>query len=98
MEKGEEQRQLLVQCKIHEPSVQGEYIAELRKSDLKIPQKVYNEVFRKKWVVIAKQPFRSPKYVIEYLQTQYSALAYRRAKFLVIVPSYYNRYIVFVYP
>ncbi|WP_323028553.1 IS91 family transposase [Gelidibacter japonicus] len=45
----------------------AKYIAELRKSDLKIPQKVYNAVFGKKWVVYAKQPFRSPKYVIEYL-------------------------------
>ncbi|MBJ7883109.1 transposase, partial [Gelidibacter salicanalis] len=45
----------------------AKYIAELRKSDLKIPQKIYNEVFGKKWVVYAKQPFRSPKYVIEYL-------------------------------
>ena len=45
----------------------AKYIAELRKSDLKIPQETYNEVFGKKWVVFAKQPFRSPKYVIEYL-------------------------------
>ncbi|MCK0126319.1 transposase [Gelidibacter sp. F2691] len=45
----------------------AKYISELRKSDLKILQKVYNEVFRKKWVVYAKEPFRSPKYVIEYL-------------------------------
>lgn len=45
----------------------GKYVAELRKNGLKIPQKVYNEVFRKKWVVYAKPPFRHPKYVIEYL-------------------------------
>ena len=45
----------------------AKYIAELRKSDLKIPQKIYNDLFRKKWVVYAKEPFRSPKYVIEYL-------------------------------
>jgi hypothetical protein len=45
----------------------AKYIAELRKSELKIPQKVYDKVFSKKWVVYAKQPFRSPKYVIEYL-------------------------------
>ena len=45
----------------------AKYIAELRKSTLKIPQKVYHEVFSKKWVVYANQPFRSPKYVIEYL-------------------------------
>jgi len=34
---------------------------------LKIPKKVYNEVFNRKRVVYAEQPFRSPKYVIEYL-------------------------------
>ena len=45
----------------------AKYVAELRKSGLKIPQKVYDRVFSKKWVVYAKQPFRSPKYVIEYL-------------------------------
>lgn len=45
----------------------AKYIADLRKSDLKIPQKIYNDVFRKKCVVYAKEPFRSPKYVIEYL-------------------------------
>ncbi|WP_142785219.1 IS91 family transposase [Changchengzhania lutea] len=45
----------------------AKYIAELRKNDLKIPQKTYNDLFGKKWVVYAKQPFRSPKYVIEYL-------------------------------
>jgi hypothetical protein len=44
----------------------GKYVGELRKSGLKIPQKVYNAVFSKKWVVFANQPFRSPKYVIEY--------------------------------
>ena len=45
----------------------AKYVAELRKSGLKIPRKVYDTVFSKKWVVYAKQPFRSPKYVIEYL-------------------------------
>lgn len=45
----------------------AKYVAALRKSNLKIPRKVYDAVFSKKWVVYAKQPFRSPKYVIEYL-------------------------------
>lgn len=45
----------------------AKYIAELRKSNLDIPKKIYNAVFSKKWVVYAKHPFRSPKYVIEYL-------------------------------
>jgi hypothetical protein len=45
----------------------AKFVAELRKSELKIPQKTYDVVFKKNWVVYAKQPFRSPKYVIEYL-------------------------------
>ena len=45
----------------------AKYVAELRSSVLKVPQKVIDIVFKKKWVVFAKQPFLSPKYVIEYL-------------------------------
>jgi hypothetical protein len=45
----------------------AKYISELRKSDIEIPKKVYRAVFNKNWAVYAKQPFRSPKYVIEYL-------------------------------
>ncbi len=45
----------------------AKYVAGLRKSGLKIPRKIYDAVFDKKWVVYAKQPFGSPKYVIEYL-------------------------------
>jgi hypothetical protein len=45
----------------------AKFVDELRKSELTIAQKVFNAVFKKKWVVYAKQPFSSPKYVIEYL-------------------------------
>ena len=57
----------LFNVKAMSPVFRAKYIAELRKSELKIPQKVYDEVFGKKWVIFAKEPFRSPKYVIEYL-------------------------------
>ncbi len=45
----------------------AKYIALLRKSELKIPQSIYDKVFSKKWVVYAKQPFFKPEFVIEYL-------------------------------
>src|SRR5690554_980403 len=45
----------------------AKYIALLRRSELKIPQSIYDKVFSKKWVVYAKQPFFKPKFVIEYL-------------------------------
>ena len=45
----------------------AKYIALLRKSELNIPQSIYEKVFSKKWVVYAKQPFFKPEFVIEYL-------------------------------
>ena len=45
----------------------AKYVALLRKSRIKISQQVYNEIFSKKWVIYAKQPFSKPEYVIEYL-------------------------------
>jgi len=45
----------------------AKYISLLRKSDLKIPQAVYDKVFSKNWVIYAKQPFSRPEFVIEYL-------------------------------
>lgn len=45
----------------------AKYIALLRRSELKIPQSIYDKVFSKKWVVYAKQPFFKPEFVIEYL-------------------------------
>jgi hypothetical protein len=45
----------------------AKFVDELRNSELTIAQKVYDAVFKKSWVVYAKQPFRCPKYVIEYL-------------------------------
>jgi len=46
----------LFNVKAMSPVFRAKYIAELRKSGLKIPQKVYNQVFGKKWVVYAKEP------------------------------------------
>ena len=45
----------------------AKYVALLRKSELKIPQSIYDKVLSKKWVVYAKQPFFKPEFVIEYL-------------------------------
>lgn len=45
----------------------AKYIALLRKSELKIPQSVFDKLFSKNWVVYAKKPFFKPEFVIEYL-------------------------------
>lgn len=57
----------LFNVKAMSPVFRAKYVALLRKSELKIPKKVYNQVFKKKWVVFAKQPFARPEHVIEYL-------------------------------
>ena len=45
----------------------AKYVALLRKRKLPVPQKTYDTLFDKNWVVYAKQQFHSPKYVVEYL-------------------------------
>lgn len=45
----------------------AKYVELLRKSELTIPQEIYNQIFKKKWVVFAKQPFARPENVVEYL-------------------------------
>ena len=45
----------------------AKYVALLRKSKVDIPQKVYDRLFSKNWVVYAKQPFSKPEFVVEYL-------------------------------
>lgn len=45
----------------------AKYVGLLRKSKIKIPQKVYDRLFSKNWVVFAKQPFLKPEFVVEYL-------------------------------
>jgi hypothetical protein len=57
----------LFNVKAMSPVFRAKYVALLRKSELDIPQEVYDQIFKKKWVVFAKRPFSSPKYVLEYL-------------------------------
>jgi len=45
----------------------SKYVALIRKSEVELPQKTYDQVFKKGWVVFTKRPFASPKNVIEYL-------------------------------
>jgi hypothetical protein len=45
----------------------AKYVALLRKKKVPVPKEIYNKLFNKNWVVYAKQQFRTPKYVVEYL-------------------------------
>jgi len=43
------------------------FVAGLRKQIPGLPQSLYDTLFKKEWVVYAKQPFLGPKQVVEYL-------------------------------
>jgi hypothetical protein len=45
----------------------GLFVAKLRKALPQLPQSLYDDLFKKKWVVYAKDPFGKPQHVIEYL-------------------------------
>lgn len=45
----------------------GRFVAKLRKALPQVPQSVYDQLFKKNWVVYAKTPFGKPEHVIEYL-------------------------------
>ena len=42
-------------------------MSKLRKEIPELPQSLYDTLFRKNWVVYAKQPFGKPAYILEYL-------------------------------
>ncbi len=44
----------------------AKFVAELRKNGIKDRQ-LYDQLFKKKWVVYAKKPFATPSVVVEYL-------------------------------
>ena len=71
----------------------AKYVALLRKSDLNIPQGVFNKLFSKNWVVYAKQPFSKPEFVIEYLgrYTHKIAISNHRIKQI----DYHNKTVSF---
>ena len=45
----------------------AKFVAELRKEIPDLPQSLFNALFKKKWVVFAKRPFKNTQSVIEYL-------------------------------
>lgn len=45
----------------------AKFVAELRNSKELIPQKLFDDLFKKPWVVFTKKPFRNTFSVIEYL-------------------------------
>jgi len=57
----------LFSVKSMSPVFRAKYVTLLRKSGVDVPQEIYNQVFKKRWVVFAKRPFAYPRNVIEYL-------------------------------
>jgi len=46
----------------------GLFVSKLRKALAELPHSLYDNLFKKKWVVYAKPPFGTPEHIIEYLR------------------------------
>jgi len=65
--KGKSKDDFLFSVKAMSKKYQGLFVSKLRKSLPKLPQSLYDNLFKKKWVVYAKPPFGKPENIIEYL-------------------------------
>ena len=65
--KGKGKDGFLFSVKAMSNKYRGLFVAKLRKALPQLPQSLYDDLFKKKWVVYAKPPFGRPEHVIEYL-------------------------------
>lgn len=65
--RGKQGKKFLFSVKAMSSMFRAKFIAEIRKQQLPVPQKTYDKVFKKNWVIYAKKPFGKPAYVVEYL-------------------------------
>jgi len=65
--KGTAKDDFLFSVKAMSDKFRGRFVAKLRKVLPELPQSLYDNLFKKKWVVYAKPPFGKPEHVIEYL-------------------------------
>lgn len=65
--KGKVKDDFLFSVKAMSSKYRGCFVANLRKALPELPQSLYDNLFKKQWVVYAKAPFGKPQNVIEYL-------------------------------
>lgn len=65
--KGKGKDDFLFSVKAMSTKYRGVFVSKLRKALPELPQSLYDNLFKKKWVVYAKPPFGKPENVIEYL-------------------------------
>ena len=65
--KGKGKDDFLFAVKAMSIKYRGLFVAKLRKALPRLPQSLYDDLFKKKWVIYAKPPFGRPEHVIEYL-------------------------------
>ena len=66
-EKGKGKDDFLFSVKAMSKKYQGVFVSKLRKALPMLPQSLYDNLFKKAWVVYSKPPFGKPQNVIEYL-------------------------------
>jgi len=65
--KGNGKDDFLFSVKAISTKYRGVFVSKLRKALPELPQSLYDNLFKKNWVVYAKPPFGKPENVIEYL-------------------------------
>ena len=65
--KGKGKDTFLFSVKAMSLKYRGLFVSKLRKALPQLQQSLYDNLFKKKWVVYAKPPFGKPEHVIEYL-------------------------------
>jgi len=65
--KGKSKDDFLFSVKAISKKYRGLFVSKLRKALPELPQSLYDNLFKKEWVVYAKPPFGKPENIIEYL-------------------------------
>lgn len=65
--KGKGKDDFLFSVKAMSVKYRGVFVSKLRKALPRLPQSLYDKLFKKNWVVYAKPPFGRPEHVVEYL-------------------------------
>ena len=65
--KGTAKKNFLFSVKAMSPKFRADFAARLRKALPQLPQSLYDNLFKKKWVIYAKSAFAKAEHIVEYL-------------------------------
>ena len=64
---GKRGKDFLFSVKAMSKMYRAKFVAAIRLAKVPIPQDIYDQLFKKEWIIYAKKPFGKPEFVVEYL-------------------------------